>query len=61
MCVADDNIQIAPLDCLLQEPERVARHADEARFAFFFQLLEHVVGLVEDVLVVVGEFDVVGE
>src|SRR5688572_18234820 len=61
MCVTDDHVELAPLDRPLQEPERVTRHADESRLAFLLQLLEDAVRLVEDVLVVVREFDVVRE
>src|SRR5436190_15879452 len=61
MRVTNDDIQIAPLDGLLQESQWVTRHADESRFALLLQLLEYVVSLVEDVVVVVRELDVVRE
>src|SRR5579883_210902 len=61
MRVADDHIQIAPLDSLLQKPQRITRHADESRLAFLLQLLQRAVRFVEDVFVIVGELDVVRE
>ena len=61
MCVADDHVEFAPFDGLLQQPQRVARHADESRFPFLLQVLKHAIRFVEDVLVVVRELDVMCE
>ena len=43
MGVADNHIQVAPLDGALEQSERVTRHADEPRLAFLLQLLEDVI------------------
>src|SRR6266545_3964709 len=61
MRVADDDVQVAPLDGLFEQPQWVARHADEPRLALLLQVLEDAIRLVEDVLVVVGELDVVSQ